>query len=199
MVEHEKPETVVTVISPEAALLIIDVQQGFDSTEWGKRTNPDAESNIVRLLAAWRQAGRPVIHVQHLSTFPDSPLHPDSPGCALKPEVAPRDGELLVQKRVNSAFIGTELEAHLRGRGIEALVIVGLTTNHCVSTTARMAGNLGFETEVVEDATAAFGCEGHDGHRFSADEVHAIALANLHGEFATVLSTGEVLTAIGQK
>lgn len=185
------------MISPGAALLIVDVQQGFDSTAWGERTNPDAESNIVRLLAAWREAGNPIIHVQHLSTSPDSPLHPDSPGSALKPEVAPRDGEPLVRKRVNSAFIGTELEAQLRERGIGALVIVGLTTNHCVSTTARMAGNLGFGTVVVADATAAFGVEGHDGRRFSADDVHAIALANLHGEFATVLSTGEVLEALG--
>lgn len=186
------------MISPDAALLIIDVQQGFDSTEWGERSNPGAESNIVRLLAAWRSAGRPVIHVQHLSTSPDSPLHPDNPGSELKPEVAPRDGEPLIRKRVNSAFIGTELEALLRARGIDGLVIVGLTTNHCVSTTTRMAGNLGFETVVVGDATAAFGATGHDGRRHPADDVHAVSLANLHGEFATVSSTDDVLTALGE-
>lgn len=186
------------MFSPDAALLIIDVQQGFDSAEWGERSNPAAESNIIRLLAAWRSAGMPVIHVQHLSTSPDSPLHPDSPGSALKPEVAPRDGEPLIQKRVNSAFIGTELEALLRERGIDGLVIVGLTTNHCVSTTTRMAGNLGFETVVVGDATAAFGVTGHDGRHHSAEDVHAVSLANLHGEFATVTSTDDVLTTLGE-
>lgn len=184
------------MISTDAALLIIDVQQGFNSSRWGERTNLNAESNIVRLLAAWRTAGSPIIHVQHLSTSPDSPLHADRPGSALKPEVAPRDGEPLIQKRVNSAFIGTDLEAHMREQEINALVIVGLTTNHCVSTTARMAGNLGFETVVVEDATAAFEQEGHDGHRYPAEEVQAISLTNLHGEFATVRSTEDVLSAL---
>lgn len=184
------------MITPDTALLIIDVQQGFDSTEWGERSNPEAESNITRLLAAWRSAGRPVIHVQHLSTSLESPLHPDSPGSALKPEVAPRDGEPLIQKRVNSAFIGTELEALLRERGIDGLVIVGLTTNHCVSTTTRMAGNLGFQTVVVGDATAAFGATGHDGRHHPADHVQSVSLANLHGEFATVSSTDDVLTAV---
>lgn len=186
------------MLSPDAALLIIDVQQGFDSTEWGERSNPAAESNIIRLLAAWRAAGMPVIHVQHLSTSPDSPLHPDSPGSALKPEVAPFDGEPLIQKQVNSAFIGTDLEALLHERGIDGLVIVGLTTNHCVSTTTRMAGNLGFETVVVGDATAAFGATGHDGRHHPAEDVHAVSLANLHGEFATVSTTDEVLTALGE-
>jgi len=183
------------MIMLDSALLIIDVQQGFNSPTWGEHNNLDAESNVARLLAAWRTAGNPIVHVQHLSTSPDSPLHPDRPGSALKPEVAPRDGEPLVQKRVNSAFIRTELEAHLREQGINALVIVGLTTNHCVSTTARMAGNLGFETVVVEDATAAFEQEGHDGRQYPADEVHAVSLANLHGEFATVMSTENVLSA----
>jgi len=184
------------VISREAALLIIDVQQGFDSAEWGERFHPDAESNIARLLAVWRSTERPVVVVQHLSTESDSLLHPDRPGSALKPDVEPRDGERLVQKRVNSAFIGTELDAHLKEEGIGVLVLVGYTTNHCVSTTARMAQNLGFETVVVEDATAAFAAEGPEGRTHTADEVHAVSLANLHGEFATVMSTDAVLSKL---
>ena len=129
-----------------AALLLIDVQQGFDAPGWGKRNNPDAERNIARLLEAWRKAGWPVLHVQHLSVEPDSVLGPGQPGAELKAEAMPAPDEPLFQKNVNSAFIGTNLEAHLRDRGIEALVLAGLTTNHCVSTTARMSGNLGFET-----------------------------------------------------
>jgi nicotinamidase-related amidase len=185
-----------TVMIPrEAALLLIDVQQGFDAPGWGERNNPDAERNIGRLLEAWRTAGWPVLHVQHISVEPGSVLGPGQPGAELKPEAMPTTEEPLFQKNVNSAFIGTDLESHLRERGIEALVIVGLTTNHCVSTTARMSGNLGFDTYVVDDATATFDRVGHDGRRYDAAEVHAISLASLHGEFATVLGTDEVLAA----
>jgi nicotinamidase-related amidase len=179
--------------SPGPALLLIDVQQGLDDPRYGQRNNPDAERRMADLLAAWRAAGRPVIHVQHLSLEPQSPLREDRPGHAFKAEVTPLPGEPVFQKHVNSAFIGTDLEAHLRATGIEALVMVGLTTDHCVSTTARMAGNLGFTVTLVEDATATFERRGPDGAHYSADIMHRAALASLHGEFATVRTTREVL------
>lgn len=179
------------------ALLLIDVQQGLDHPRWGARNNPDAEQRIRALLAAWRQAKWPVIHVQHMSQEPGSPLRRDAPGNAFKPEAMPRDGEPVFQKTVNSAFIGTELEAHLRREGIHALVLVGLTTDHCVSTTARMAGNLGFEVTVVDDATATFERIGPDGVRYSAEQMHRLALASLHGEFAQVQSAQVVLARLG--
>src|SRR5690606_31885303 len=184
------------MIPAHAALLVVDVQRGLDDPKYGRRSNPDAEANIARLLAAWRAAGWPVVHVQHLSTAPDSPLRPDLPGVAIKPEAAPREGEPLFQKRANGAFIGTDLEPYLRARGITALVVVGLTADHCVSATARLASDLGFETFVVADATAAFEMEGWDGRRFSAEDVHAVALVNLQGEFATILTTADALAAL---
>jgi nicotinamidase-related amidase len=184
------------MVPSNAALLVIDVQRGLDHPRYGRRNNPGAEANIARLLAAWRRAGWPVVHVQHLSTSPGSLLRPDAPGVEIKPEAVPRVGEPLFQKRVNGAFIGTGLEAYLRAHGIDALVVVGLTTDHCVSSTARLAGDLGFDTYVVADATAAFEREGHDGRRFSAEDIHAVALANLQGEFATILSTADVLSAL---
>ena len=175
------------------ALLIIDVQQGLDAPHLGVRNNPGAEQQMRTLLTAWRKAQWPVLHVQHMSTSPVSTLRPGLPGNAIKPEVEPLPGEPLFQKTVNSAFIGTALEAHLRRSGIGQLVVIGLTTDHCVSSSVRMAANLGFEVTVVEDATATFERVGPNGAHYPAQAMHELALASLHGEFARVLSTLEVL------
>lgn len=182
-----------------AVLLIIDVQQGFDEPHWGQRNNLDAEQQIERLLTMWRHTQRPVIHVQHLSRSPDSPLRADRAGSAIKPALQPHPDELLITKHVNSAFIGTNLEQHLRQHSYDTLVIVGLTTPHCVSTTTRMAGNLGFTTYLVADATAAFALVGPDGQHHTAESIHAVALATLHGEFATVVDTATVLNMLAQE
>jgi nicotinamidase-related amidase len=176
-----------------SVLLIIDVQKGFDLPSWGVRNNPTAESNISRLLESWRKASKPIIHVRHMSVEPNSPLKPGQPGNEFKGEVSPIDGEHVEEKNVNSAFIGTGLEKYLRKNGFDTLVITGLTTDHCVSTTTRMAGNLGFRTYVVADATATFDRTGYDGNHYSAETIHASALASLHQEFATVVNTAEIL------
>jgi nicotinamidase-related amidase len=182
--------------SQSPALLVIDVQKGMDEVPLA-RNNPTAERQIALLLAAWRGARWPVIHVQHMSTEPDSPLRPGRPGNALKDEVRPETGEPLFQKTVNSAFIGTALEQHLRSHGIQSLVLVGLTTDQCVSTTARMAGNLGFEVMVVDDATATFDRTGPDGVRYPAQQMHRVELASLHREFAEVVNAGGLLERFG--
>jgi len=183
-------------LTTDTALLVIDVQQGLSEPRWGARNNPEAEQRIAELLQAWREAHRPVIHVQHMSLSPDSPLRPGHPGNAFKPEATPLSDEPVFQKQVNSAFIGTELEAYLRSHGIGALVFAGLTTDHCVSTTVRMAANLGFTATVVADATATFERIGPDGEHYSADQMHRLALASLYGEFATVCWSRELLTPI---
>ena len=180
-------------IASNAALILIDVQAGFDDPRWGRRNNPEAEQNIALLLEHWRSTSRPVLHVRHDSQTAGSVLHPSKPGNGFKQEATPIDGEAIYAKSVNSAFIGTRLEQDLRRRGISSLVIVGLTTNHCVSTTARMAGNLGFETFVVSDATATFDRMGIDGRLREAQDVHAGALSDLHGEFATVVGSSSLL------
>lgn len=184
--------------SGEPALLVIDVQKGIDNPRLGKRNNPDAEKRMAELLAAWREAGRPVIHVQHMSTEPESLLRPGLPGNAIKEEAQPIDGEPLFQKSVNSAFIGTQLESFLRLSGIESLVMVGLTTEHCISSSARQAANLGFKVTVVADATATFGRRGYDGTQYSADVIHGAELASLNGEFATIRQTREVLADVAE-
>ena len=154
------------------------------------------EARVAELLDAWRSTHRPVIHLKHMSTDPASPLRPDQPGNAFKVEAAPGPDERVIEKRVNCGFIGTTLEAELRAAGHQTLVIVGLTTNHCISTTARMAGDLGFDTWVVSDATATFDRVGPDGLRHPAEQIHAIALADLHREFATVADTGTMLSVV---
>jgi len=185
-----------------SALVVIDVQQGHDDPRFGRRNNPDAESRIAVLLDAWRTKGLPVVHVQHLSVRPQSAFHPSHPGVAIKPIVAPRDGETLVQKSANSAFIGTNLEEMLHDRRIETVILTGLTTPHCVSSTARMAGNLGFATYVVADATAAnegtldLNFPGGSAIKSDPELAHAISLATINGEFVTVVDTSEVMAAL---
>lgn len=182
-----------TQFPQSTALLVVDVQNAFLDPRWGQRNNPDAESNIARILKAWRESNRPVRHVVHDSVEPNSLLRPNLPGNAIQAAATPHPGEPVYRKNVNSAFIGTNLEKDLRQDGIDTLVIVGLTTNHCVSTTVRMAGNLGFKTYVVSDATATFDRPALDGSMRSADAVHAAALSDLHEEFATVVDTAEIL------
>lgn len=175
-------------------LLLVDVQKAFDDLRMGaNRNNAAAERNIARLLEAWRRSRRPVVHVRHMSREPQSPLRPGLPGNEFRDEARPLSGEPVLEKSVNSAFIGTDLEQRLHAMGCERLVIAGLTTDHCVSTTVRMAANLGFRTVVVEDCTATYDRQTHDGRTLPAADVHAAALASLHGEFAQVTSSDELL------
>jgi nicotinamidase-related amidase len=150
----------------------------------------------IQLLGAWRASQRPVIHIQHASREAASPLRPELPGHRIKEIVAPLPGEIVFVKQENSGFIGTGLEAYLRERGISTLVICGLTTPHCVSSTTRMAGNLGFTCYLAGDAAAAFPVKDHRGKVYDAETVHALSLATLHGEFATVTDTKEILPAV---
>lgn len=181
------------MLSRNAALLVVDVQKAFDDPRLGPRNNPGAEQNIARLLSAWRETGRPVIHVKHDSTDPSSLFRPGQAGNDVKDEVKPLPAEPLLVKHVNSAFIGTDLEERLRQAKIREVVVVGLATDYCISTTVRMGANLGFECYVVSDATAAFDRKSPSGPLFPAELIHETALASLSDEFATVLDTAQLL------
>lgn len=183
-------------LPPNTILLVIDMQAGFDDPAWGPRNNPDAEGNVTALIAAWRGAGAPIIHIHHDSPDPTGRLRRGTPGNAPKPQTGPGDGERVYRKAFNSAFIGTSLDADLRAMDVGTIAVVGLTTNHCVSTTARMAGNLGYHTFVAADATAAFDRLDLDGTIRPAEDVHLNALSDLHGEFATVVTTAWLIAAI---
>jgi nicotinamidase-related amidase len=183
-------------IGRDAALLVVDVQNACDHSKWGPRNNPDAVANIARLLAAWRDSGRTIFHIRHDSTFADSPYRPGQPGNDFKREVAPQGGEAVVAKRTNSAFIGTDLEARLRRGGHATIVVTGVLTHNSVEATVRMAGNLGFDTIVVSDATWATDKTDLRGKKWPAEDVHALSLANMHGEYATVRDTAAVLQGL---
>jgi len=180
-------------------LLLIDIQVGFDGAVWGMSNNPDAEARAGQLLAAWRAAGRAVVHIRHVSTTPGSPL--SGPGTEFKPEVTPAQDEKIIEKSVNSAFIGTNLHDYLQAISTTELTICGLTTPHCVSTTTRMAGNLGYKVQLVAYACAAFTSNADvsfdGGPSLNAEEIHRSALAHLHGEFAEVCFTEEVIHPAG--
>ncbi len=185
-------------ISDRPALLLIDIQKGFeDVVYWGgQRNNPMAETKAAELLKIWREYGLPVFHIRHCSTNPIFPLHETNAGNAFHELVIPAEGEPVIRKQVNSAFIGTDLQERLNDAGIKKLVIAGLTTDHCISTTTRMAGNLGFETYLVADACATFNKKGMNGENYPAELIHETALASLHNEFAVVVITDLIKQAI---
>ena len=180
------------------ALILIDIQKGFDDLEYwgGERNNYSAEDNAAKLLGYWRQNALPLFHIQHCSSNPKSILAPGNPGNEHKDMVTPLAGETVIKKDVNSAFIGTSLKQQLDAAGISKVVICGLTTDHCVSTTTRMAGNYGYDTYIVEDASATFCKKGADGKLYSAQLIHETALASLNNEFATVVKTEELIHAL---
>jgi nicotinamidase-related amidase len=193
------PAYPLTSLPATAALLLIDLQLAVDNPSWGQRNNPGAEQNAGRLLAAWRETGRPIYHLRHDSTEPNSTYRPGQIGNQFKPEVLPQlshQGETLTVKNTNSAFIGTDLESRLRAAGHTTLIVVGVSSSNSVETTVRMAGNLGFDTYMVADATFTFAKKDWNGRLRSAEEVHDMALANLHDEYCAVITTSEIFDAL---
>jgi nicotinamidase-related amidase len=198
MKNSSKEKKMRTIVKPPA-LLVLDVQKGFDDPFWGGRNNPYAEENILNLLTEWRKRGWEVIYSQHLSLLPNSPLnYKNKVGVEFKGIIRPLPHEVVFQKNVNSAFIGTKLESYLRDKQITSVIITGLSTQHCVSTTTRMSANLGFETFLVEDASAAFEITDHTGTTHSPEDVHMHEVAALHNEFATIVKTDELLAELQQ-
>jgi nicotinamidase-related amidase len=180
-------------IQANTALLLIDMQNGINHPKLGRRNNPNAEMQMIELLAAWREMKRPVIHVRHFSRSPDSVFWPEQSGVEYQPDFVPAAGEGELQKQTPDAFCGTSLESWLRTDSITQLVIVGVVTNNSVESTARSGGNLGFEVLVPHDACFTFDQADFFGNPHTAEEVHAMSLGNLHGEYATVVSTADIL------
>lgn len=179
-----------------AALLIIDMQQGMNHPKLGRRNNPDAELQMQSLLAAWRQSQRPVVHVRHMSRSPDSVFWPGQPGCEFQEALQPLAHEPVLEKNVPDAFAATGLERWLHMRSIKQLVIVGVITNNSVESTARSAGNLGFDVIVAADACYTFDQTDLQGRLWAAEDMHALSLSNLAMDYARVVDTAEILGAV---
>ncbi|MFL1896352.1 cysteine hydrolase family protein [Aquimarina sp. 2-A2] len=180
------------------ALILVDVQKAFsDEDYWGgSRNNKNAEIVCGKILSKWRKLNLPVFHIRHSSTNPESKLNEQNIGFEFNDNVLPKENESIITKNVNSAFIGTNLKEQLDEMRITSLVIVGITTNHCVSTTTRMAGNYGYETYLISDATVAFDLVGINGEKYDSETIHLTTLASLNKEFATVWNSAKLMNEI---
>ena len=182
-------------LSSDAVLLVIDMQMAIDDPRWGEINHPGADAQVAALLAGWREVGLPVVHVRHDSPEAGSPYRAGGPGHAFKPCAAPRAGEPVFAKQTTSAFADGRLDAALSRLGVTCLVVCGVLTQNSVEATARAAGDLGYRVFVVEDACRASGKTDLTGRRWRADEVHALSLANLAGEYARIVSTQSAIAA----
>ena len=181
-------------IKKNPALLLVDIQKAFLEKDYPGliRNNENAEFICGKILKKWRTLDLPIIHVRHSSTNPESKLHKSRPGFEFNDYVTPLENEMVLTKEVNSAFIGTNLENILIKSHIDTLVIVGMTTNHCISTTVRMSGNLGFDTYLISDSTACYNTKGMNGEIIDCNTIYKSALASLQEEFATVIDSKEL-------
>lgn len=180
------------------ALLLVDIQKAFLDKDYPgfKRNNPNAEFICGEILKKWREIELPVFHVRHSSTNPESKLHESKPGFEFNDFVKPLESEIVLTKKVNSAFIGTDLERILKKHEIRTVVILGMTTNHCISTTVRMSGNLGFETYLVSDSTACYNTKGINGQIIDCETIYESSIASLSDEFATIIDSKKLFKMI---
>ena len=185
-------------IKKNPALLLVDIQKAFLEKDYPGliRNNEHAEFICGKILKKWRTLDLPIIHVRHSSTNPESKLHKSRPGFEFNDYVTPLENEMVLTKEVNSAFIGTNLENILIKSHIDTLVIVGMTTNHCISTTVRMSGNLGFDTYLISDSTACYNTKGLNGEIIACNTIYNSALASLQEEFATVIDSKELFDVL---
>jgi nicotinamidase-related amidase len=179
------------------ALLLIDLQKAIDAPYWGPRNNPQAEENIAALLAAWRNAGWPIIHVRHDSKDDRSAYRAGTDTAQFKPQAMPLPGETIVPKQAHSAFVGTDLDQRLRQRGIAALCVGGVITDNSVEATVRHGADLGWAMALIEDACFTVDRRLRDGTIVPAAQMHARSLALLEGEYAKIIATAQALQWIG--
>ena len=186
------------MLNINSALILVDVQKAFLEKDYPgiKRNNPNAEKICGLILTKWRKLKFPVIHIRHSSIYKSSKLHNSKPGFLFNDHVLPLENETVLTKNVNNGFIGTNFSNILNDLKVNSLVFAGMTTNHCISTTVRMSGNLGYDTYLISDATAAYNTVGLDGEMIDCEIIYNTSLANLNEEFATILSSHELFNLL---
>jgi len=180
----------------ETALIILDVQKAIDDPKWASKNNPGYVDKIVDLLAAFRAASLPVIHIRHDEPNPASTYHTDGPGNAFKPEVAPLPGEPVIAKNVNCAFIATDLEKYLHDHGITRLIFTGVVIHNSMDASIRVAHCLGFDVILPLDATTAIDVTDAKGARHAAQTVFDLFAAVLGSEYCALSTTDDVIAAL---
>jgi nicotinamidase-related amidase len=183
----------VDIISANAALIVIDVQEVLDDPNQGELNNPKAEENIVKLLERWRRERLPIFHVKYISPREKSPFHKDAPGTGIKESVKPLPGEPLIVKHFESAFVKTDLEERLKKANLHTLIFAGFYTDQCIAATVKVANNLGFDVFVAADATAATGCRGYNGKFYKAGDIHQMTLGSLQRDDISIIESAELL------
>lgn len=178
------------------ALIVLDVQKAIDDPRWNSKNNPGYANVIAKLLAEFRAVNLPIIHIRHKEANPASSFYVDGPGQPFKDEAQPIEGETVIAKQQNCAFVGTALEAQLRERGIKRLIFTGVVIHNSMDVTIRMAHCLGFENWLPLDATTAIDVTDANGKRFDAQTVFDLYAAVLASEYCHLTQSADVIAAL---
>ena len=184
------------VLDNDTALIVLDVQKAIDDPRWNSKNNPGYADVIAKLLSEFRARNLPVIHVRHEEANPASSFYVDGPGQPFKDEALPIDGETVIAKQQNCAFVGTSLEKHLHDRGIKRLIFTGVVIHNSMDVTIRMAHCLGFENWLVLDATTAIDVTDANGKTFAAQDVFDLYAAVLASEYCSLTKSSDVISEL---
>lgn len=176
------------------AIIVVDIQNDyFPGGKYTLAGMDAAAANAASVIAAARDKGDAVIHVQHIFAAPDAPFFvADTDGARINSVVAPQKGEALVVKHHPNPFLDTDLKSQLDQAGITDVVIVGAMSHMCIDATARAASDFGYQTSVVQDACATRDLE-HQGVTVPAAQVHAAMMASLGFAYAKIIDTQDYI------
>lgn len=187
-----------TIPNSPLPLVILDVQDAIDQPVWNNKSNPAYVNVIQGLLAIWRQNGWPVLHVKHNEPTPTSTYHTHSPWNGIKSEVAPLEGEPVIVKHQNCAFIGTKLDRVLKNMSARSFVLTGVVIHNSMDATVRAGKALGYKIVLPSDATTAVPVTAPNGQTWDAETVQGVTLAILGSEYAEVLTADELIAKLNE-
>ena len=177
------------------ALLVIDVQNEYFTGRLPVTFPESSLGNILKVMDHAVRVGMPVVVIQHTAPSQDTPtFRKGSDEWELHAEVEKRNHDILIEKNLPGSFTGTELEKWLREQGIERVAICGYMAQMCCDTTARQAYHLGFQVDILSDATGTLSVRNSAGS-ISASDLHRAVLVTMAAKFARVVGTEEWIAA----